>query len=420
MLVGMNFHIALFRLSAFAWLVAIVAAVRALCPFDCHAAEHVIHISLDGLNATYLQQIINAGNAPNLKRLQKEGAWTSNARADHAHTNTLPNHTCMLTGRPVLSPKGMPQMACHGWTTNKAPKLTGRLHDMRNPCIGYVASVFDVVHDAGLSTALYATKDKFILYDQSYDETNGRQNARGRDKIDVYFFADDGPPRFSATMQARFLADMAARHFNYAFVHYRDTDSTGHALGWGSSAWLYALRNLDRYVGEVIKLVETDAALAGKTAIILTTDHGGSGFGHDDIVVPEHYTIPILVWGAGVGRGDLYAMNRDTRVDPGKSRVDCDSASQPIRNGDTGNLALSLLGLGPIPGSVINAKQDLRVALVGDYNLDGAADAADDVLWRKTEGSTTDLRADGNRDGRVDQADHDLWRAHFGQSAAAQ
>ncbi|MEX0977622.1 MAG: ATP-binding cassette domain-containing protein, partial [Pirellulales bacterium] len=38
----------------------------------------------------------------------------------------------------------------------------------------------------------------------------------------------------------RFLADMAAHHFQYAFVHYRDTDSAGHAFGWGGSAYRQA------------------------------------------------------------------------------------------------------------------------------------------------------------------------------------
>jgi hypothetical protein len=291
------------------------------------------------------------------------------------------------------------------------------LHNRNDPQIGYVASVFDVVHDAGQSTALYASKDKFTLYDQSYDENNGAPHAHGRDKIDLFYYANDGPPRFSATMHARFMTDMAARRFNYVFLHYRDTDTTGHALGWGSGGWFYALRNIDGYLGQILQLVEKDETLAGRTAILVNTDHGGTGFGHDEFLIPGNYTIPILVWGAGVAHGELYAMNRATRSDPGEARPDYTESSQPIRNGDTGNLALSLLGLEAIPGSVINARQDLRVSqsLVGDYNLDGTVDAADYVVWRSTQGSTTDLRADGNGDGRVDQADHDLWKAHLGR-----
>jgi hypothetical protein len=112
-------------------------------------------------------------------------------------------------------------------------------------------------------------------------------------------------------------------------------------------------------------------------------------------------------------------MNEASRSDPGEARVDYPAAKQPIRNGDTGNLALSLLGLGPIPTSMINATQDLHVTIPGDYNLDGTVDAADQVICKRAQGSTTDLRADGNHDGRVDQADLDLWRANFGKAAKA-
>jgi hypothetical protein len=390
-----------------------------LSPAHSLAAEHVIHISVDGLNAKLMQDFIDSGNGPNFKRFQDEGAWTTNARADYTQTNTLPNHTCMFTGRPVRQPEGMPNTVHHGFTDNDGPKRSHTLHNQGNPNVDYIASVFDVVHDAGMSTALYASKSKFDIYDQSYNQNNGAKHKHGRDKIDEYVQEDDGAPRFSETLNERFLEDMAKNHFNYAFVHYRDPDTSGHALGWGSGGWFRALESVDGYLGKVFELVESDEKLKGRTAIILNTDHGGFEYGHGNEKKADNYTIPVMVWGAGVGRGDLYAMNRRSRTDPGKERVEYGEHDQPIRNGDTGNLAMSLLGLGPIPGSVINAKQDLRVSLAGDYNRDGTVDAADYTVWRKTEGSTTELAADGNGDGKVDKADHDLWKANFGESAAA-
>jgi hypothetical protein len=56
-------------------------------------------------------------------------------------------------------------------------------------------------------------------------------------------------------------------------------------------------------------------------------------------------------------------------------------------------------------------------ALTGDYNANGEVDTTDYVLWRKSLGSTSDLRADGNGNAVVDQADYDVWRANFRKTA---
>jgi hypothetical protein len=378
----------------------------------------VIHISVDGLNSHMLQEAVDAGSAPTFKRLETEAAWTLNARTDFTHTITLPDHTCMLTGRPVLQPEGMAETVNHGVTLNDTAPRGATLHSVGNPRVAYIACVFDVAHDGGKSTGIYVSKDKFAIFQQSCDETNGAENAHGRNKIDGYFYQDDGPPTYSEGMNERFLSDMAVRHYSYVFIHYRDTDSTGHAFGWGSSTYQQAIAAVDKYIGAVLHLSESDPALTGKTTIIVSSDHGGLGTNHGDPTLPEDFTIPFFVWGAGVSPGDLYVINARTRTDPGDGRPDYNAPGQPIRNGDSGNLALWLLGLGPIPGSLIDAKQDLRVALPGDYNHDGRVDSADYTVWRDTKGSTTDLRADGNADGVVDEADYDLWKANFGASAS--
>jgi hypothetical protein len=365
-------------------------------------ADHVIHISVDGLRPDYLQTQIGLGKAPNFKRFQDEGAWTNNARTDYTHTNTLPNHTSMLTGRPVSLPSGMPAQTQHGYTLNVDPPGAETLHNFTTPD-WYKASTFDVVHDAGFSTALYASKNKFIIYEQSYNAANGAPNAAyGSDKIDRFY----GPEQTSL-MQSTMLTELAANHPQYTFLHYADTDDTGHNSGWGSDAYNNAIITIDGYLGQLFNLLTTDATFAGKTAIVLSADHGGSGTGHSDATNLLHYTIPFYAWGAGVAHGDIYSYNSGTRTNPATSRPTYTATGQPIRNGDGGNLALDLLGLGPIPGSLINYAQNLRVALPGDYNLDNKVDTVDYVVFRNGLGTA------------YTAADYDVWRAQYGQTVGS-
>lgn len=56
----------------------------------------------------------------------------------------------------------------------------------------------------------------------------------------------------------------------------------------------------------------------------------------------------------------------------------------------------------------------------GDYNGNGAIDAADYVVWRDTlsQSVAPGQGADGTANGTVDAADYDFWRARFGTTPA--
>jgi hypothetical protein len=58
--------------------------------------------------------------------------------------------------------------------------------------------------------------------------------------------------------------------------------------------------------------------------------------------------------------------------------------------------------------------------LNGDYNQNGAVDAADYVIWRKTLGLIGDgLPADGNGNNEVDLEDYNVWRNNFDRTSGS-
>ena len=217
--------------------------------------DHVIVISIDGGKPSVIQK----SEMPTLKRLVADGGSTFSARTIFP-SKTLPSHTSMLTG---VTPK------IHKIDWNNWNPLKGTVK---------VPTVYGLLKAQGYSTALFATKTKFrqLKVKNSYDEFS----LKAKDALE------------SAKLASAYFI---AKKPNFLFIHLPDADVAGHASGWGSSAQMKALKNVDA----AIKIVE-DTVLKNtkdkKFAIIITADHGGSGINHGS-ASDEDTVIPWITWG---------------------------------------------------------------------------------------------------------------------------
>jgi hypothetical protein len=303
-----------------------------------NAIDSVVAISVDGLNTDALGKL-GRERTPRLHDLMASGASTLNARTEHELTVTLPNHTGMVTGRRVEASTGG-----HGVTWND---------DRRRPSTVQAAagrrveSVFTQVAAAGGSPGLFASKTKFSLWKRSWP-----------------LALDTTRIQLDNTLLARSVRrDLRDHERAFRFVHFSLPDAVGHDHGFMSPRYLRAVEQVDRLVGIVVDAVRTDAALVGRTAIILTSDHGGLGDSHSDARRLANYRVPFVVAGPGVAAGaDLYELNSDDYRDPGKRRTTYSRTPPPVRNGDLANLTLDLLDLPAVPGSEHNFRLDLDVS----------------------------------------------------------
>ena len=332
-----------------------LTALFYICVSQASTVSHVIHISVDGLYAKAISSL-GEQKLPNFTRLKNEGASTLSARTDTDFTDTLPNHTTQLTGRRVeRNHQG------HGWIFNIDP---GALITVHINAGEYINSIFDSVHDAGLSTGLYASKQKFTLFKRSWNSVHGAADTvavdNGKNKIDKYVFNTN-----TARLITNFITDLADQPRHYAFLHIRDPDTAGHDYSWSltpNSPYLNAIVNTDQYLGEILDFIETDTEYKESTALILTSDHGGA-LGQTDHPESSYqsHAIPFYVWGASVTHGDLYEINPCTSTQPAEQAIpDYSEDLQPVRNGDAANLSASLLGLPLIDGAHIKTIKNYK------------------------------------------------------------
>ena len=298
-------------------------------------STRVLAISVDGLNPAALRKLGRAG-APHFYRLLDGGASTLNARTEVELTDTLPNHTGMLTGRRI-------NKARHGhgvtWNSDK-PRTT-----VQGAAGHGVASVFSIVHKGGGSTALFASKSKFSLFKRSWP------NA-----VDRFTLKEDNARLVRAARR-----DLVSTSRSFTFLHLSLPDVTGHASGFMSAAYVDSVARVDQLLGTILRKVDGSQALSDNLVVVLTADHGGKGASHRKPGRLANYRVPFLAWGQNIRSANLYALNPDY-TEPGRTRPTY-AGSQPVRNGDLANLSTQLLGLGDVPGSTLgraDAPLDVR------------------------------------------------------------
>jgi Type I phosphodiesterase / nucleotide pyrophosphatase len=309
--------------------------------------DRVIAISIDGLNPRAIQ-LLGRTRSPAFHRLMHQGAYTLNARTVREQTRTLPNHTAMFTGRRVDGRQGG-----HGYTANLDNGTT-----VHRAAGHYVASVFDVVHDNGGSTALFAAKIKFNIYKRTWNTHGGPDRTGrndGRAKIDR-FTIDLSNTR----LVAKLTAELRSSPREFTFVHLSLPDRVGHAHEFMGTEYLDAVEQTDRLLNRILNTVADRPELHRNTLVLLTADHGGEGATHSAAEKLKNYRIPFMAWGPGVPPGrDLYSLNPSFR-NPGASRTNY-GGKQPIRNADLANVVTDALDLPRVPGSEFNSTRSLNV-----------------------------------------------------------
>lgn len=234
-------------------------------------AEHVIVIGIDGMSPN---GIMNA-NTPNIDFLVENGAATMNARAV-LPTSSSSNWASMIMGA------GPEQ---HGVTSNNWERDEYTLPPISTGMEDIFPTIFSVLREQKPDAEIAA-----IYHWDGF----GRLFEKSAVDYDRH-----GETEYLTTEYA--VEYIESKKPTFCFVHLDHVDHAGHHYGHGTPEYFASVETADSLIGQIVESVQT-AGIAENTVIILSSDHGGIGYGHGG-ETPEEITIPFVVYGKQVVAG---------------------------------------------------------------------------------------------------------------------
>ena len=150
------------------------------------------------------------------------------------------------------------------------------------------------------------------------------------------------------------------------FLHLLGLDTTGHGFRPYSKEYLNNIKVVDAGVQEITKLIDEFYA-DEKTAYVFTADHGMSDWGSHGDGHPDNTRTPLVVWGSGVAKPDVFPQGNAPGHEDGVSELwNLETVQRhDVSQADVAALMAYLVGLefpvnsvGELPLSYLDASEE--------------------------------------------------------------
>uniref|UniRef100_A0A8U8C3Q8 GPI ethanolamine phosphate transferase 1 n=1 Tax=Geospiza parvula TaxID=87175 RepID=A0A8U8C3Q8_GEOPR len=244
-------------------------------------AKRLVLFVADGLRADSLYELDSNGTA-RASVLENNGSWgISHTRVP---TESRPGHVALIAGfyEDVSA-------VAKGWKENPVE--------------------FDSVFNESKYTWSWGSPDILPMFakgatgDHVYtfcyaaeSEDFGAEDAA---KLDMWVF-DHVKSFFNSSRNNQTLFSALNEEKVVLFLHLLGIDTNGHAHRPNSREYQENIKQVDEGVKEIASLIDNFYGNDGKTAFILTSDHGMTDWGSHGAGHPSETLTPLIVWGAGV------------------------------------------------------------------------------------------------------------------------
>ncbi|KAK4204838.1 Phosphatidylinositolglycan class N-domain-containing protein [Triangularia verruculosa] len=155
--------------------------------------------------------------------------------------------------------------------------------------------------------------------------------------LDLWVF-DHVKELFAEAKTNKTLGDMLRQDKIVFFLHLLGLDTTGHFNRPYSKEYLHNIKVVDQGVKEITELID-DFYRDDRTAYVFTADHGMSDWGSHGDGHPDNTRTPLISWGSGVAKPELYTGE----IAPGHDEYSSDWNLDHVRRHDVAQADVAAL-----------------------------------------------------------------------------